>query len=410
LRRSVLQAKIQYGDSLVKRALKNRLVLFLPLSFSVLTLPVPAQNDRRQAAMSLEQQGRIPEAETEWKDLSKKFPSNPEPFAHLGLLEARQEHFTEAIGFYRTAMALYPAMPGLRLNLGLALFKNGDYKHALQEFEPLVKTHPEEERLVVLMGMSHYGLGEYAEAAPYLKQASERDSQNLALLLTLAHSCLLSRQYQCVLDAFHRIVALNSESAEADMLVGEAMDEMHETIAATREFRAAVAANPKEPNVHFGLGYLLWTQSQYAEAAQQFQAEISNDPAHQQAMRYLADSQVRMNQFDDAQTLLEKLVKVSPNNSMEHLDLGIVYTEQGRKQDALAEFKAAAKLSPSDVNAHWRMGRLYGAMGKKTEAKVEFDKANGLNKAADEHLVQVMSRIPGAENGANTGSRAPREK
>jgi hypothetical protein len=38
------------------------------------------------------------------------------------------------------------------------------------------------------------------------------------------------------------------------MLVGEALDEMKDTIGATQEFRSAVQANPKEPNAHFGLG------------------------------------------------------------------------------------------------------------------------------------------------------------
>jgi len=53
--------------------------------------------------------------------------------------------------------------------------------------------------------MSHYGLGEFAAATPYLKRAAEGDAQNLTLLLTLAHSCLLSKQYQCVLDEFHAL-------------------------------------------------------------------------------------------------------------------------------------------------------------------------------------------------------------
>lgn len=383
------------GGMRVKNFLERRLAVCLALLFC--GLPASAQNEERQAAIALEQQGKTAEAEAAWEGLSKQYATNPEPFAHLGLLEARQEHYAQAIHYYRKAMALAPAMPGLRLNLGLALFKNGDYRQAIQMLEPLLKAQPDDQRLTVLTGMSHYGLGEYAAATPYLKHAAERDAQNLTLLLTLAHSCLLSNQYPCVLDAFHRIVALNAESAEADMLVGEALDEMHETIAATREFRAAVQANPKEPNVHFGLGYLLWTQSQYAEAAQQFQAEIDNDPEHLQAMRYLADSQIRMNRMDDARPLLEKLVKMPAASSMEHLDLGIVYAEQDRKQDALAQFQAAAKLAPTDVNVHWRMARLYRALGRNAEAKVEFDKANTLNKAADAHLLQVMSRIPGKE-------------
>ena len=127
-------------------------------------------------------------------------------------------------------------------------------------------------------------------------------------------------------------------------------------------------------------------------------------------MRYLADSQIRMNRMDDARPLLEKLVKLPSTNSMEHLDLGIVYAEQDRKQDALAEFQAAAKLSPTDVNVHWRMGRLYRSLGKSAEAKAEFDKANTLNKAADAHLLQVMSRIPGKDNQPQSPQGAPQDK
>jgi hypothetical protein len=31
-------------------------------------------------------------------------------------------------------------------------------------------------------------------------------------------------------------------------------------------------------NVHFGLGYLLWKQHHFDEAAKEFQAELENDP------------------------------------------------------------------------------------------------------------------------------------
>lgn len=362
--------------------------------------PLLAQNDPRQAAIAFEQQGRLPEAEAAWKALSTSYPNNPEPLAHLGLLEARQEHYPAAIAFYRKALALDPKMSALRINLGLALFKAGEYQQAIAIFDPLYKAQPsseEAQRLAILLGMSHYGLGEYAAAAPYLRQASEHDSNNLPLLLTLAHSCLYSRQYQCVEDAFHHIVALNAESAEAHMLMGEALDDMKDTLGAIREFRAAVAANPREPNVHFGLGYLLWKQGQTEEAAKEFDAELANDPMHTQAMLYLADASIQLNHFDAAEPLLKKALEMNPRSSMGHLDLGIVYTQADRKQEALAELKTAAELKPDDVNPHWRMGRLYRSMGKSAEAKAEFDRASKLNKAADENLLKVMSRVPHAD-------------
>ena len=385
-------------ETIVTFILKPWRILWLALILVGCIMPANSQNDQRQAAFSLEQQGKNAEAEDAWSALSKAQPSNPEPYAHLGLLEARQEHYAEAVAFYRKAMALNPTMPRLRFNLGLAYFKAGDYKNALDQLKPLLKTlsptSDEAQRLTILIGMSHYGLGEFAAADPYLKRAAEIDAQNLPLLLTLAHSCLLSRQYQCVLDAFHRIVAQNPESAEAHMLAGEALDEMQEPVDAVRELRAAVLANPQEPNVHFGLGYLLWTQGKTEDAAHEFQAELANDPEHLQAMVYLADSQIQMNRMEDARPLLEQVVKINPANSMGHLDLGIVYMEAGRKQDALREMKAAAALDPNSVKAHWRLARLYRSMGKTAEANAELAKSKRINEAADEGLLKAMSKVP----------------
>jgi tetratricopeptide (TPR) repeat protein len=368
-----------------------------------------AQPDPGQVAFSLEREGKLAEAEAAWSARAKQYPTNPEPLAHMGLIESKQGHYTEAAKFYMRAMALNPHMPGLQLNLGIAFFKAGDYKRAIVELDPLLKAEPDNQQLVILIGMSHYGLEQFSEASPLLKRASDSDPANLTLLLTLAHSCLLSHQYPCVLEAYHRLVALNAESAEADMLVGEALDEMKDHEGAVRELRAAVAANPKEPNVHFGLGYLLWTKGHDPEAAQEFEAEIANDPHHVQAMLYLADTKIRMNKMDDARPLLEQIQKTDPDIAMQHLDLGIVYADEGRKQDARTEFETAIRIAPSNVNAHYRLARLYRSMGMTAESKVEFDKANSLNKAEDERLLKVMSTIPAGKD-SSAGTRQAPEK
>ena len=99
--------------------------------------------DQRQTAIALEQQGNASAAETAWRAFLKDHPSDSEAYAHLGFLEARQEHYTEAVTFYRKALALNPAMPGLRLNLGLALFKSGELKEAIQTFKSSLKSAAE---------------------------------------------------------------------------------------------------------------------------------------------------------------------------------------------------------------------------------------------------------------------------
>jgi tetratricopeptide (TPR) repeat protein len=368
----------------------------------------PAPEAERASALAFEAQGSLPEAEAAWRTFLKAHPEAAEAYAHLGLLEARQEHYKEAVPYYRKALALAPAMPGLRLNFGLALFKSGELKEAIQIFEPMLKQQAagsaEAQRFNILLGMAHYGRGEYAEAVPYFKEATSRDAQNLGLRLVLAHSCLWSKQYQCVLNVDHEILALNAESAEADMLAGEAQDELKNAPGAIEEFRNAVKANPLEPNVHFGLGYLLWTQRIYPEAATEFKAELANDPEHVQAMLYLADTYIQLNQPENARPLLAKVVQRDPSQSLAHLDLGILMSDANQNEDALRELSLAEMLKPTDVNVHWRLGKLYRTMGRKDDAKAEFEKASRLNKEADEDLVKKMTHAGPPQGGSAQAS------
>jgi tetratricopeptide (TPR) repeat protein len=351
---------------------------------------------QRQQAFALEQQNKTAEAEVAWRGIVKAHPSDAEGYAHLGFLEAKQERYKEAVPLYRKALALDAAMPGLKMNLGLAQFKSGALKEAIETFSGLLEREaagsPDALRLTTLIGIAHFGLGEFAAAVPDLKQATAADTQNLPFRLMLAQSCLASKQYQCVMDVYHEILLLNAESAEADMLAGEALDETKDHDGAIVQFRAAVTADPKVPNVHFGLGYLLWSQAKYEEAAPEFQAELTNVPENAQAMAYLADTEMKLNHPEAAGPLIDHAIRVDPGLELPHLDRGILDADADRREDALREFKTAAGLNPEDVNAHYRLARLYQAMGRKDEAKVEFDKTNSLHKAENATVFEQLDR------------------
>jgi tetratricopeptide (TPR) repeat protein len=351
-------------------------------------------DQHRQTALALEQQGNAPQAEAAWRSVLAIHPDSAEAYAHLGVLEARQGKYTDAVPLYRKALALNSVMPEVRLNLGLALFKSDHLKEAIEEFTQLkANSHDSTatQRLNILIGMAHYGLGDYAAASRFLKVAAGVDTRNLQLRLALAHSCLWSKQYQCVLDTYHEILTLNAESAEADMLAGEAEDEMKNHQGAIAQFRAAVKADPKQPDVHFGLGYILWTQRNYTEAAMEFRAELANNPNQVQALAYLGDSEMQLNRPELASPFLEKAVRLDAKLELAHLDLGILDADGGRGEEALRELNSAEKLAPSDATVHWRLARLYQSTGKKEQAKIEFDKARDLHQAANNALVDQIS-------------------
>ncbi len=325
----------------------------------------------RMRAIALEQQGLNAEAEQIWDGIAKADPRDAEALAHLGLIEARQEHLETAIDYYRRAVAINSDLPGLQMNLGLALFKVAQFPAAIEAFSSEIKKHPGDPRLTILLGMAHYGMKDYLVAIPYFQRATERDTQSIPLRMALAHSCMGSKQYQCVLDVHEQILALKGESAEADMLAAQAFDQMGNNVAAEKQLRAAVHINPQEPNVHFGLGYLLWKQSRWSDAAQEFQLELDKNSEHKSSRIYLADAWFRQGEFAKAQAALEELVSTDQSEPLVLRDLGIIYANAGRNDDAIREFRLAAKLDPDDAETRLEITKLLRATGKKDESGAE---------------------------------------
>ena len=352
----------------------------------------------RMRAMALEQAGQNTEAERAWSGIANADPQNAEALAHLGLLEARQEHYDQAVNYYQRAAAINPDLPGLQMNLGLTLFKAAQYPDAMKTFNAELRKHPGDPRLTILLGMSHYGMKDYLVANPYLQHAAEQDPQSVALRITLAHSCLWSKQYQCVLVACKEILALKSDSGEADLLAGEAFDQLGENASAEKALRAGAAANPALPDMHFALGYLLWTEKKWTEAANEFQLELQNHPGHLKARAYLADSRVQQGEFAGALPELEKLAGDSEAESIVRLDLGIIYARSGRKEDALRELRKAEQSDPEDMNSQDRTANAFQSIGNGEDAGADLETARaGLQRShasLEETIDSIETPIP----------------
>jgi tetratricopeptide (TPR) repeat protein len=353
--------------------------------------PGPPPSPEARQAVALDQQGRFADAAEIWRAEAQRNPRDAMAWASLGLDLARQSQYPEAVTAYEKALKLNPRIPGLQLNLGLAFFKQGKLEEAIPSLQQAVAADPHNEQASILLGMSDYGTQRYEQAIPHLRVAVDRSPGNLELRNVLAQSCLYAKQYNCVLDEYKQILQANPDSAPAHMLAGEALDGMNQTTQAIAEFQAAEKVAPTEPNVHFGLGYLLWKQHRYQDAAEEFRKEIVNEPMHAQALAYLGDSELKMQHAADAEAILRRAVHQAGAIPMAWLDLGIVLADQGKNDEAISDFKQAIRLDPNGVDAHWRLARLDQTTGKTTEARAEFAKARALHEKEDKTLVRQMS-------------------
>lgn len=112
---------------------------------------------------------------------------------------------------------------------------------------------------------------------------------------------------------------------------------------AEREYRAALAANPRDEKTECRLAEIDTQKGDIAQAYQEYSRAVELEPADANAKLGLAKTLIEMNQPDKALTLLEQTVQLEPTNALAHYRLGTLYRKLGRVEDAQREVELYKK-------------------------------------------------------------------
>jgi Tfp pilus assembly protein PilF len=176
--------------------------------------------------------------------------------------------------------------------------------------------------------------------------------------------------------------------------MAEALDGLSRPEEALLELKAAIAKSPAEPNVHFAMGYIYWSQQKDDEAEREFRLELDRDPANAPAWAWLADVLIRRNEFQKAKPLLDKALAIDSSVRIAHLDLGIVFAQNKQYDLAIKAFKEAIRLDNSKTDAHFRLARVYQDAGKPAESAAELAIVRQLREQKNVDNLQKVSGHP----------------
>ncbi len=115
--------------------------------------------------------------------------------AEQGLRLAKEGKYDLAAARYKSALSKNPRLPGVYLNLGLALFKLDRLAEAVPAFEKALKADPGSFQTRVLLN-GYYGTRKFSAAAATLKPAVAQQPDNTELRYKLAQSLMWSQQYE----------------------------------------------------------------------------------------------------------------------------------------------------------------------------------------------------------------------
>jgi len=329
-----------------------------------------------QAAL---QANHLEEAEKKFRAVIACDPKSAAAYVNLAVVEMRRKQWSEALAHLQRAERIAPAMEGVRLNIGLVYYREGNYRSAIPMLQSVVEKSPTEQARY-LLGLSYFFIGDYKPALATLEQNWEQQSGDLIYLYVLGISAEQSGNRQVSDRAFERLLQIGGDSAEFHLLKGKAYLNRGQPEDAIPELDKAASLNPKLPFVHFNLGWAYAKKRDYNRARQEFLEDLSLEPDVPYNYEQLGAMDLYLGKYQEAERYYKEALDRDPRLPNSLYGLGKIYDHQNRLAAALATWKKAEPLAPESITIHNALGRLLRRMDKSADADREFAMINQLEQ------------------------------
>ena len=102
------------------------------------------------------------------------------------------------------------------------------------------------------------------------------------------------------------------------------------------------------PDLYVAVARLYEESGKLAEAEQQYQAALKENPNHLPALLGYAQLKLRLERPDDALRLYQRAAKAHPQQAAVHNNIGLCYARQGKPDEAIAALNRAIQLDPKN--------------------------------------------------------------
>ena len=189
-----------------------------------------------------------------------------------------------------------------------------------------------------------------------------------------------------------RLYQTDPHSYRMHQLMGDLEAAKGDDAKAIEEYREAIALKPSSPNLHYGLGHLLWKDLKVPEARVELEAELAMNPRHAGALNDLGNTYLLEHQPNMALPYLSKALAANPGSLDIHRDLGTAYAELRDYRKAKEHLELAISTD-HDGSVHYKLARVYQALGEKEKASREFALSTTLNRESHDKLEKQTERL-----------------
>lgn len=286
---------------------------------------------------------------------------------------------------------------------GVQLFEAKKYREARAFFEKHWQTHPDDAVAASYLGRIYSWEGNYEQAIACLERAIKLDDGNSNYHFWLGQAYGIKAQRAGVLKKasaakhvqreFERAVALNPDNLEARFGLLQFYQMAPGFMGGSKDKATVQAEEIKQRNEmqgHLAYGFIYQMNEDFAPAEKEYRTALAMDPKNIQSYHSLGYLHIQQKQYDQAIAVFENLLQNCPDETSAYLRIGRVTLMSGknldRGEEAVKKFFQVEKNAPETylAYAHFILGDIYKQQAKKAQARAEYEQAVTLNPEFDQ--------------------------
>ena len=225
------------------------------------------------------------------------------------------------------------------LMLSFQFLENGNYEQALSHMARVLDLEGDVDFTALTSRTSLSSEQERESLINGLKQLTREfqneESINIALIQLLAQN----QQLQEALKEIKILTQTRELSPNIVMLHGQILQSLEETNEAIRVMRSGVGEFKQDESLRMGLARLLIQNDELREAREQFQIIVTQNPEDWESLYSVALLEMELREFDNAATILKKLIEADQRFDESQYYLGLIYEQKENLEKSIEHYR-----------------------------------------------------------------------
>ena len=232
----------------------------------------------------------------------------------LALSEYKSAQYEKAIEHYKYLSEKYPDKHNFIYNLACCYEQLNQQDEAIELMEKLVRKNPKSVLMAQKLSTMYIQQHRYEEAKGVYEQLIMQGSITASLYHQYAMLCMQTNDIDTAERIFKKVIELEPNSAQTHKDLGVIYLNKRLFEYAEDEFNKALELEPDDNNIQFEYANFLHAVGNYLKAEKYYKDVVTHDEKNPQVLTFAAKNKMALNDNEAAVALLEKAIKLAPND------------------------------------------------------------------------------------------------